>query len=130
MQAALAAAECPPERVDHINMHGTGTKYNDVTETQAVKTVFGAHARAMPLTSIKAMTGHMMGAAGVAEAVAAVLTLRHGFVPPVIHYEEPDPACDLDYVVNQARPCRATVVLSNSAGIGGCNAAVLLGGVE
>lgn len=129
MRAALDAAGCAPERVDHINMHGTGTRHNDSTETQAVKTVFGAHARAMPLTSIKAMTGHLMGAAGVAEALAAVLSIRHGFIPPVINYEQPDPACDLDYVVREARPAAVNVALSNSAGIGGCNAAVVLGAI-
>ena len=91
MAGALREAGISPAEVDHVNTHGTGTKYNDLTETQAVKDVFGPHARAMPLTSIKSMTGHMMGAAGAAEAIASILSLRDGIVPPTINYENPDP---------------------------------------
>ena len=130
MRLALEDADLPPEAVDHINAHGTGTKPNDVTETQAIKTVFGPHAYRIPVTSIKSMTGHMMGAAGSVEAIASVLTLRDGIIPPTINFRERDPDCDLDYVVNTARRCPVTTVLSNSAGIGGCNAAVILSRAE
>ncbi len=126
MQMALADAGMKPEEVDHINAHGTGTKPNDVTETQAIKAVFGAHAAAMPVTSIKGATGHLMGAAGSIEAIASVLTLRDGVIPPTMNFREADPECDLDYVFNASRKAPVRVVLSNSAGIGGCNAAVIL----
>jgi 3-oxoacyl-[acyl-carrier-protein] synthase II len=126
MRTALTDAGISPDQVDHINSHGTGTKYNDVTETQAIKAVFGKHAYRMPVTSIKSMLGHMMGAAGAVEAVASVLAIRHGIVPPTINYTEPDPDCDLDIVANAAREQPLTTVLSNSAGIGGCNAAIVL----
>lgn len=126
MRQALADAGLEPGAVDHINAHGTATKPNDVTETQAIKAVFGAHAAAMPVTSIKGGTGHLMGAAGSLEAIASVLTLRDGVIPPTIHFRERDPECDLDYVFNEARRTPVRTVLSNSAGIGGCNAAVIL----
>jgi 3-oxoacyl-(acyl-carrier-protein) synthase len=125
MATALADAGLAPEDVDHVNTHGTGTKHNDVTETQAIKAVLGEHARRVPITAIKSMTGHLMGAAGSAEAIASVLTIRDGVIPPTIHFEEPDPECDLDLVANAARPYAARTVISNSAGIGGCNAAVV-----
>jgi len=108
-----------------VNTHGTGTKYNDLTETEAIKDVFGEHAHAMPITSIKSMTGHMMGAAGAAEAVASILSLRDGIVPPTINYRDPDPECDLDVVTNSKREVTLRTVLTNSAGIGGCNAAAV-----
>jgi 3-oxoacyl-(acyl-carrier-protein) synthase len=126
MKRALADAGLRPDEVDHVNAHGTGTKPNDVTETQAIKAVFGAHAAAMPVTSIKGSTGHLMGAAGSLEAIASVLTLRDGVVPPTINFREADPECDLDYVFNAPRKTAVRTVLSNSAGIGGCNAAVIL----
>jgi len=126
MNAALCDAGVSPSEVDHVNAHGTGTKYNDVTETQAIKTVFADHARNIPVTSIKSMTGHMMGAAGSMEAVASVMTLREGIIPPTINFNETDPECDLDYVFNKSRDVSIGTVLSNSAGIGGCNAAVVL----
>lgn len=126
MRMALADAGLQPDAVDHINAHGTGTKPNDVTETQAIKAVFGAHAVAMPVTSIKASTGHMMAAAGSIEAIASVLTLRDGVIPPTMNFREADPECDLDYVFNAPRKAAVRTVLSNSAGIGGCNAAVIL----
>lgn len=127
MSMALADARIEPREVDHINTHGTGTKYNDITETQAIKTVFGEHAPSIPITSIKSTTGHMMGAAGSVEAIASILTMTHGVIPPTINYGEPDPECDLDCVTNKSRTVAVSTVLSNSAGIGGCNAAVLLG---
>ncbi|MGQ9661277.1 MAG: beta-ketoacyl-[acyl-carrier-protein] synthase family protein [Kiritimatiellia bacterium] len=126
MRQALADARLAPEAIDHINAHGTGTKSNDVTETQAIRTVFGPHAYRIPVTSIKSMTGHMMGAAGSVEAIASILTLRDGMIPPTINHRERDPECDLDYVFNTARRVPVRTVLSNSAGIGGCNAAVIL----
>ncbi|MCX7591769.1 MAG: beta-ketoacyl-[acyl-carrier-protein] synthase family protein [Kiritimatiellae bacterium] len=126
MRGALTDAGLSPAAVDHINAHGTGTKPNDVTETQAIRNVFGTDADRIPVTSIKSMTGHMMGAAGSAEAIASILTIRDGGIPPTINYREPDPECNLDYVVNTARRYPVKIVLSNSAGIGGCNAAVIL----
>jgi 3-oxoacyl-[acyl-carrier-protein] synthase II len=125
MRMALADAGMAPEEIDHINAHGTGTKPNDVTETQAIKAVFGGHASRMPVTSIKSTIGHMMGAAGSVEAIASILTMRDGVIPPTTNYVEPDPECDLDYVVNVKRTAGVRAVLSNSAGIGGCNAAVI-----
>ena len=125
MADALARGNVSPDSIQHVNTHGTGTKYNDVTETQAIKTVFGRHAAGMTITSIKSMIGHMMGAAGSAEAIAAILSMNNGVVPPTINYREPDPECDLDCVVNTKRECVMDAVVSNSAGIGGCNAAVV-----
>ncbi len=125
MQKALADAGLQAGDVDHINAHGTGTVPNDVTETMAIKAVFGAHAMAIPVTSIKGTVGHLMGAAGSLEAIASILSLRDGVVPPTINYETPDPECDLDYVVNEKRNVQLRSVISNSAGIGGCNAAVV-----
>ncbi len=126
MRAALVDAGLAPAAVDHLNAHGTGTTANDVTETQAIKSVFGDQAYAIPITSNKAALGHLLGAAGSVEAIAAALTLRDGVIPPTIHYQTPDPECDLDLVANLARPATVDCVLSNSAGIGGCNAAVIL----
>ncbi len=130
MRAALDDARMTPDAIDHINAHGTGTKPNDVTETQAIKTVFGAHAYAMPITSIKSMTGHMMGAAGSVEAIASVLSIRDGIVPPTTNYKDPDPECDLPLVANVGKHMPVRSVLSNSAGIGGCNAAVIFRRLE
>jgi len=128
MRAALLDAGINPSDIDHINAHGTGTKSNDVTETQAIKAVFGEHARRIPITSIKSSLGHMMGAAGSVEAIASLLTLRDGIIPPTINYEHPDPECDLDYVTNTAIKADVRLVLSNSAGIGGCNTALIFKG--
>lgn len=126
MTRALAEAGVAPESIDHIDAHGTGTKYNDVTETQAIKTVFGEHASSLTVTSIKATTGHLMGAAGAIESISAIKTMKHGIIPPTINFETPDPECDLDYVTNTAREADVKTVVSNSAGIGGCNSAVVL----
>lgn len=130
MQEALLDAGLSPDSVDHINAHGTGTRDNDVTETRAIKTVFGEYASKIPVTSNKSIIGHMMGAAGTAEAIASVLTIKNGIIPPTINYETPDPECDLDYVPNVKRKASIKVVLSNSAGIGGCNAAIVLRTIE
>ena len=130
MRLALADAGVAPDDIDHVNAHGTGTKPNDVTESQALKAVCGDRAYRIPVTAIKSTTGHMMGAAGSAEAIAAVLTLREGVIPPTTNLRERDPECDLDYVFNAPRAAAVTTVLSNSAGIGGCNAAVVLRRME
>ncbi|MEI6210875.1 MAG: beta-ketoacyl-[acyl-carrier-protein] synthase II, partial [bacterium] len=108
--------------------HGTGTKPNDSTESQAIADVFGARAPHIPVTSIKSSLGHMLGAAGTIEAIAAVLSLRDGVIPPTTHFETTDPECSVDLVANQPRTLKMRHVLSNSAGIGGCNAAVIFSG--
>ena len=126
MTAALQDAGMAASDIQHINAHGTGTRPNDVTETQAIKQTFGDNAMNIPVTSIKSTVGHMMGAAGSAEAVASLLSIRDNFVPPTIHFETPDPECDLDCVFNEKRKLEIHAVLSNSAGIGGCNAAIVL----
>jgi len=122
MEKAIRDAGIPPETVDYINAHGTSTPYNDVNETLAIKRVFGDHAHRMPVSSIKSMIGHTLGAAGAIEAAATVLTLKHGIVPPTINYEFPDPDCDLDYVPNKAREVTVQLALNNSFGFGGTNA--------
>ncbi|MEW6359812.1 MAG: beta-ketoacyl-[acyl-carrier-protein] synthase family protein [Planctomycetota bacterium] len=125
MQMALADAGMTPNEIDHINAHGTGTKLNDSTETAAIKTVFGKRAYEIPINSIKSMIGHVMGAASSVEAIASVLTIRDSVIPPTINYETPDPECDLNYVPNVKIERKVDAVLNNSAGIGGCNAAVI-----
>ena len=126
MRDALADAGVEPDAVDHINAHGTGTPSNDKLETAAIKAVFGAHARRIPISGVKSMIGHGMGAAGALEAVAVVKTLQDGRVPPTINLLEPDPDCDLDYVPLKAREADVRIALNNSAGFGGCNASVIL----
>jgi 3-oxoacyl-[acyl-carrier-protein] synthase II len=123
---ALAAAGIAPERVDYFSAHGTGTPANDRIETLAIKKVFGAHAHRLPVSSIKSMLGHSMGAASALEAIATVLALRDGVVPPTIHLEEPDPECDLDYVPNRAREHPVRIAVSNAYGFGGNNASLVL----
>ncbi|WNG16153.1 beta-ketoacyl-ACP synthase II [Cystobacter fuscus] len=125
MRLALASAGMNPEDVGYINAHGTSTPFNDANETKAIKTVFGAHARKLPVSSTKSMTGHMLGAAGGAEAVVSVMTLQRGVIPPTINLTSPDPECDLDYVPNQAREQRVDAVMSNSFGFGGTNAVLV-----
>ncbi|MFO7869981.1 MAG: beta-ketoacyl-[acyl-carrier-protein] synthase family protein [Kiritimatiellia bacterium] len=126
MTGALEKAGISAGEIDHVNAHGTGTRPNDVTETQAVKAALGPRAYQIPVTSVKSMTGHMMGAAGSVEAIASVMSINTGIVPPTINYRKKDPECDLDYVPNLYRKVEVNTVLSNSAGIGGCNAAVVL----
>ena len=121
MRMALQDAGLKPEDIDHINAHGTSTDLNDVTETKAIKAVFGDHAYKMGVSSTKSMIGHMLGATGGVEAVFAVLSLRDQVMPPNINYETPDPACDLDYVPNLKRAAELERVLSNSFGFGGTN---------
>jgi|GEM_PF-2558 len=125
MALALADAGASPEQVGYINAHGTSTPLNDSGETAAIKAVFGAHAAKLAVSSTKSMTGHMLGAAGAVEAIFTALALRDGFLPATIHYQVPDPACDLDYIPNQGREQQVEYALSNSLGFGGHNACVL-----
>jgi 3-oxoacyl-[acyl-carrier-protein] synthase II len=125
MRMAIKDAGLKPEDVDHINAHGTSTPLNDLTETTAIKTVFGDHAKKVPISATKSMTGHLLGAAGSTEAIFTVLAIRDGILPPTINYEEPDPQCDLDYVPNVARRQTIRVAMSNAFGFGGTNAAVV-----
>ena len=122
MQLALHDAGIAPSAIGYINAHGTSTPYNDKFETIAIKRVFGDDARRLAVSSTKSMTGHLLGAAGGIEAVATVLALHHGMLPPTINYETPDPDCDLDYVPNQARKVDVEYALSNAFGFGGTNA--------
>ena len=122
MRLALRSGGIDPLEVDYINAHGTSTPYNDATETQAIKRVFGEHAARLAVSSTKSMTGHLLGAAGGVEGVFSALALHHQCMPPTINYEEPDPECDLDYVPNAPRRTEIRVVLSNSFGFGGTNA--------
>jgi len=122
IRMALRSGDIDPHEVDYINAHGTSTPYNDATETQAIKRVFGEHAARIAVSSTKSMTGHLLGAAGGVEAVYSVLAVDRGVLPPTINYEEPDPECDLDYVPNTARQASVRVALSNSFGFGGTNA--------
>jgi 3-oxoacyl-[acyl-carrier-protein] synthase II len=126
MRLALRDAGIPPERVDYINAHGTSTPYNDKHETMAIKQVFGEHAYKVAVSSTKSMTGHLLGAAGGIEAAFCALALSEGIIPPTINHENPDPACDLDYVPNHARPADLHIALSNSFGFGGTNACIVL----
>jgi 3-oxoacyl-[acyl-carrier-protein] synthase II len=126
IQGALREARVDPADVDYINAHGTSTRLNDVMETVAVKRVFGEGARSLPLSSIKSMVGHLIGAAGAVEAVALALTLHHGALPPTINLTQPDPECDLDYVPNTAREMPVRSAVSTSFGFGGQNAALVM----
>ena len=121
MRLALVDARLAPEAVDYVNAHGTSTQANDSNETAAIKAALGEHAYRIPVSSTKSMTGHLLGGSGGIEAVAAVLAIEHNLVPPTINYSNPDPACDLDVVPNQAREHVVNVVLSNSFGFGGHN---------
>jgi len=126
---ALKDAETSPAEVDYINAHGTATKLNDASETEAIKRVFENRAYEIPISSTKSMLGHSMGAAGAIEFIVAVLALWEGVAPPTINYEESDPQCDLDYVTDGARPldrhARLRTAVSNSFGFGGNNAVLV-----
>jgi beta-ketoacyl-acyl-carrier-protein synthase II len=130
MRWALGDAQLAPEEVDYINAHGTSTPANDVVETVAIKAVFGEAARRIPISSTKSMIGHAMGASGAIEAVVCALTIMHGVIHPTINYEVPDPECDLDYVPNIPRHTPVRVALSNSFGLGGQNACLVLKQLE
>jgi 3-oxoacyl-(acyl-carrier-protein) synthase len=126
MAAALADAEITSDDIDYVNAHGTGTQYNDLAETQAIKAVLGERAKSVPVSSIKASTSHTMAAAGALEAIATTLAIVEQTLPPTINYQTPDPECDLDYVPNAARKATLRTALSNSSGIGGNNASLVL----
>ncbi|MCI0520414.1 MAG: beta-ketoacyl-ACP synthase II [Chloroflexi bacterium] len=126
MRWALQDAEVQPHEIDYINAHGTSTPLNDPTETRAIKMIFGDHAYRLAVSSTKSMLGHAMGASGALEAIACALAIRDQILPPTINYEFPDPECDLDYVPNQARKREVNVTLSNSFGLGGQNACLVL----
>lgn len=125
MAAALRNARLSPADIDYVNAHGTGTPYNDVSETQALHTVFDPVGHVPLVSSTKSMTGHMLGAAGAVESVVSVCALAHGMIPPTIGLEQPDPECDLDYVPMTARPARLRAVLTNSFGFGGHNCSLV-----
>jgi 3-oxoacyl-[acyl-carrier-protein] synthase II len=125
MRLAMADASMAGDEIDYINAHGTSTVPNDRAETAAIKTVFGEGAYQIPVSSTKSMTGHLMGAGGGIEAIACVLAIKHGCLPPTINYENPDPDCDLDYIPNVARSARITTAMSNSFGFGGHNATLI-----
>jgi 3-oxoacyl-[acyl-carrier-protein] synthase II len=127
MKGALENTGLKPDDIDVIYAHGTGTKLNDVSETKAIKKVFGDHAYKLAITATKSMIGHTMGAAGIISAVAAALTLSEGVIPPTINYSVPDPECDLDYVPNVARRQKVRNLLINSFGFGGQNVVTVLG---
>ena len=126
MIQALEDAKTNPEKVDYINAHGTSTQANDSNETSAIKSSLGSRAHEIPVSSTKSMTGHLLGGSGGIEAVACVLAIKHGIIPPTINYSNPDSECDLDYVPNIAREGNLKVVLSNSFGFGGHNVCLVL----
>ncbi len=130
IQQALEDGGIDPNQVGYINAHGTSTPYNDLFETQAVKTVFGEHAYNLAMSSTKSMTGHLLGAAGGVEAIFTALALKEGVLPPTINLTTPDPECDLDYVPGEARTANIEYAMSNSLGFGGHNASILLKKVD
>jgi nodulation protein E len=127
MRLALEDAGLPPGDIDYLNAHGTATTINDRNETNAIKRVFGAHAKNLPVSSTKSMHGHPLGAGGGIEAVACIKAMEEGILPPTIGLDEADPECDLDYVPNVARPKKINYVMSNSFAFGGLNAVIVLG---
>jgi 3-oxoacyl-(acyl-carrier-protein) synthase len=126
MWRALADAGMRPSDIGYLNAHGTATPLGDVVETQAIKQVFGSDAGACCVSSTKALHGHLVGASGALEAVVAVMALHQGIVPPTSHLDRPDPACDLDYVPNEARRVPLRAAMSNSFGFGGMNAVLIV----
>jgi 3-oxoacyl-[acyl-carrier-protein] synthase II len=130
MRQALDRADVAPENVNYVNAHGTATPLGDAAETKALKEVFGDHAYELAVSSTKSELGHMFGAAGAVEAMVCALVIHEGVIPPTINYRNPDPACDLDYVPNEAREAEVRVALSNAMGLGGHNGCVLLGRVD
>lgn len=127
MQNSLNNAGLVPADIDYVNAHGTSTQANDVTETEAIKTVFGDVAYKVPISSTKSMTGHLLGGAGAIESLACILSIRDGVVAPTINYTTPDPECDLDYVPNEARSVDVDIAMTNSFGFGGHNVALIFG---
>ena len=126
MRMALDSARETEEKLGYISAHGTGTSLNDQSETRAIKSAFGEQAYHIPISSTKSMTGHMMGATGALEAIFCVQVVRDGILPPTIHYETPDPECDLDYIPNQAREKKVDLAISNAFGFGGHNAVLAI----
>jgi 3-oxoacyl-(acyl-carrier-protein) synthase len=126
MRMALDSAQANDDDLGYINAHGTGTQLNDQSETRAVKAAFGEKAYTIPISSTKSMTGHMMGATGALEAIFCVHAVREGILPPTIHYETPDPECDLDYIPNKAREKKIDLAISNAFGFGGHNAVLAI----
>jgi 3-oxoacyl-[acyl-carrier-protein] synthase II len=126
MENTLKRAKISPDKVDYINAHGTSTPVGDVAETDAIKKVFGAHAKAVPVSSTKSMTGHLLGAAGAAELIFCIKAIEQNIIPPTINLDNPDPACDLDYVPHKARETNVDIAMSNSFGFGGHNATLLV----
>jgi nodulation protein E len=126
MRAVLRDSGLAPEQIGYINAHGTATPANDLTETAAIHSVFGAHAGKLPVSSTKSMHGHALGAAAALECLAAILALRDGVLPPTANYNEPDPDCDLDVIPNQARFAQVEYAISNSFAFGGLNAVLAL----
>jgi 3-oxoacyl-(acyl-carrier-protein) synthase len=126
MRMALDSAQATVDDLGYINAHGTGTSLNDQSETRAVKAAFGEKAYRIPISSTKSMTGHMMGATGALEAIFCTQVVREGVLPPTIHYETPDPECDLDYIPNQAREKKVDLAISNAFGFGGHNAVLAI----
>jgi 3-oxoacyl-[acyl-carrier-protein] synthase II len=125
MKMAVESSGLHPEDIDYINVHGTSTPPGDISESEAIKVAFGDHARKVAISSTKSMTGHLLGAAGAVEAIASVLSIHNQCAPPTINYEFPDPACDLDYIPNVARPMKIDAALSNGFGFGGHNATLV-----
>ena len=125
MRVALQDAQLSPDQIGYINAHGTSTELNDKIETLAIKQTFNSAATTVAISSTKSMTGHLIGGAGGVEAIISVLAIRDGVLPPTINYDHPDPACDLDYVPNEARQAKITAALSNSFGFGGHNASLI-----
>ncbi|MBP1466853.1 beta-ketoacyl-ACP synthase II [Candidatus Chloroploca sp. M-50] len=125
MRRALHNARLDPQQIDYINAHATATPAGDLAETRAIKQVFGEYAGNVPISANKSMLGHLTGAAGAVEAVATILTLQHGLIPPTINLDQPDEECDLDYVPGAARPAHLQVAMSNSFGFGGVNAVLI-----
>jgi 3-oxoacyl-[acyl-carrier-protein] synthase II len=126
MRLAVESASLKLEDIDYINAHGTSTYLNDKSETNAIKTLFGAQAYKIPVSSTKSMTGHLLGASGALEAVFCSMAITENILPPTMNYETPDPVCDLDYVPNQPRKAEPRNVMSNSFGFGGHNATLIL----
>jgi 3-oxoacyl-[acyl-carrier-protein] synthase II len=130
MQQALKRAGLAPQQIGHVNAHGTGTPLNDVAEARAIRASFGAHADALPVSSIKGAVGHLMAASGAIEAAACLLPLLHGVLPGTAHHQQKDPQCEIDVIGEQPRHASVNAVLSNSFGFGGQNVALILGRCE